>query len=123
MINEELRDVPCKSVTRWFNSKDNIYSLSLFSLFCLKIDYNKLAPTQQFLNKIISKSRTILRLTGSTLTALSFSSYNQGASNGSEGFVLLHPRHHVWAESFRRQGTIDEMGDFPPGTPHDVRVV
>ena len=31
-------------------------------------------------------------------TTLSFSSYNKGASNDSQGSVLLHPAHHVWQE-------------------------
>ncbi len=56
-------------------------------------------------------------------TALSFSSYNKGASNDSQGSVLLHPAYHVWQESLCREGTIDDVGDFPPGTIHDVDVI
>jgi len=47
-----------------------------------------------------------------------FSSYQQGASNDSQGSVLLHPPHHVWQKSLCRKGAIDDVGYFPPRPLH-----
>jgi len=40
-----------------------------------------------------------------------------------EGPVFLHPAHHPWLKPLGGQRSVDDVGDFPPGTLQEADII